>query len=226
MTIQYNSSVFKLNAQGTVIKEGRECGGSHPDLIPEIGQIFITHLIILHSQNKINVYSSYPRKVKCSNISSSWKEENSPCFSFQYLIIAERLFTPLTFLKLVFYCKSSYTSYIIYYIILYYTYFIGLIIIWQFHSNAGLTLNCPEGSQGEEKSDTVWLLNRSRYHYATTIMNVCKHSLYVTQIADVEVLQQPVFTSCDYDIQEVCVCCQQSNRETFFICSFSIVTHG
>jgi len=46
--------------QGTVIKEGRECGGSHPDLIPEMG----------------------------------------------------------------------------------------------------LTLSCPEGSQGEEKSDTVWLLNR------------------------------------------------------------------
>ena len=69
----------------------------------------------------------------------------------------------------------------LYYNILYYTYFLGLIIIWQFHSNAGLTLNCPEGSQGEEKSDTVWLLNRWRYHYATTIMNVCKPNLYVTQ---------------------------------------------
>ena len=80
---------------------------------------YSTHLI-LHSQNEINVYSSYPRKVKCSNISFSWKEGTSPPSPSQYLI-AERLLTPLTFLKLVFYCKSSYTFYIIYiyYIILY-----------------------------------------------------------------------------------------------------------
>ena len=24
--------------QGTIVKEGRECGGSHPDLIPEMGE--------------------------------------------------------------------------------------------------------------------------------------------------------------------------------------------
>ena len=42
---QYSLSVHTLSIQqlyvqgGTVIKEGRECGGSHPDLIPEMGEL-------------------------------------------------------------------------------------------------------------------------------------------------------------------------------------------
>jgi len=40
----------------------------------------------------------------------------------------------------------------------------------------GLTLGCPEGSQGEEKSDTVWLLNRRSVCVANDPME--KHSSF------------------------------------------------